>query len=74
MNLAMIRQNIATKSFKKTATGTANTTCTFMRTSKGDGQMPWHITVCLMTCADGKFLVDCCVLGGRLDSIVDNII
>ncbi len=52
---------------KTTATGTANTTRTFMRTSEGNGRMPWHITVCLTTRADGMFLVDCCVLvGGRV--------
>jgi len=44
---------------KRTNTGTeqANATRTFMRTSEGDGRMPWHITVCLTTRADGK--VDC---------------
>jgi len=46
-----------------TATGMANTTHTFMQTSEGDGQMPWHITVCLTTCTDGKFMADCCVWG-----------
>jgi len=45
---------------KKTNTGNeqVSTTRTFMRTSEGDGRMPWHITVCLTTRADGK-KVDC---------------
>jgi len=30
---------------------------TFMHTSEGDGCMPWHITVCLTTHADGKLFV-----------------
>jgi len=44
---------------KKTNMGTeqVNVTRTFMHTSEGDGRMPWHITVCLTTCTDGK--VDC---------------
>jgi len=44
---------------KRTNTGTeqANATRTFMRTSEGDGRMPWHITICLASYADGK--VDC---------------
>jgi len=44
---------------KKTNTGTeqVNATRMFMHTSKGDGRMLWHITVCLMTHTDGK--VDC---------------
>jgi len=28
-----------------------------MRTAEGDGRMPWHITVCLTTHADGKLFV-----------------
>ena len=44
---------------------------TFVKTPEGDGRMPWHITVCITTRADGKeflkvdcwfyflFLVDC---------------
>ncbi len=27
---------------------------TFGKTPEGDGHMPWHITVCMMTSADGK--------------------
>jgi len=36
---------------KKTdsATMEVSKTCTFMCTSEGDGQMPWHITICLTT-------------------------
>jgi len=26
----------------------------FVKTPEGDGRMPWHITVCLTTRADGK--------------------
>ena len=34
---------------------------TFVKTPEGDGHMPWHITVCITTRADGKefFKVDC---------------
>jgi len=41
---------------KKTdsATTEVSKACTFMCTSKGDGWMPWHIIVCLMTQADCK--------------------
>jgi len=38
---------------------------TFLKTPEGDGCMPWHIIVCLMTCADGEYmvvLVDCCFI------------
>ena len=35
------------------ATEAATDIRTFMRTSEGDGRMPWHITVCLTTRADG---------------------
>ena len=31
----------------------ASETRAFMRTSEGDGRMPWHITICLTTRADG---------------------
>jgi len=43
---------------KKTdcATGEVNKTRTFMHTCEGDGQMPWHITTCLTTHADGKYI------------------
>jgi len=66
---------------KKTASGTkeVNSTRTFMRTSEGDGRMPWHITICLTTRADGMFWIvvcvssivfDCCVFcGGGSESI-----
>ena len=39
---------------KKNGTEETDATRTFMQTSEGDGRMPWHITVCLTTCADGK--------------------
>jgi len=44
---------------KKQITGTekVSTIRTFMRTSEGDGRMPWHITVCLTTRADGTFVL-----------------
>ena len=47
------RNKILTK--KTTGSDKVNTTCTFMQTSEGDGRMPWHITICLMTCGNGKF-------------------
>jgi len=28
----------------------------FVKIPEGDGCMPWHITVCLTTCVDGKSL------------------
>jgi len=34
---------------------------TFMCTSKGDGRMPWHITICLTTRADGMCLNVVCI-------------
>jgi len=34
---------------KDSGTMAVSKTHTFMCTSKGDDQMPWHITVCLMT-------------------------
>ena len=37
-------------------TDKASNTRAFMRTSEGDGRMPWHITVCLTTRADGTYL------------------
>ncbi len=40
---------------KDSWTKEAKTTRTFMRTSEGDGCMPWHITICLTTRADDKF-------------------
>jgi len=29
---------------------------TFLKTPEGDGRMPWHITVCLTTRADGEYI------------------
>jgi len=52
-------------------------TRTFMHTAEGDGRMPWHITVCLTTHADGKLFVKWLIVflgGGGSESIVDNTI
>jgi len=48
---------------------------TFLKTPEGDGRMPFHITVCLTTRADGEYmvvLVDCCfiVVHGKLVHVV----
>jgi len=51
---------------KDSWTKEAKTTRTFMRTSEGDGCMPWHITICLTTRADGKFWLLCVVDGCKL--------
>jgi len=57
--------NDTTKHRKKVVVGkTSDTTKavrTLVKTPEGDGRMPYHITVCLTTRADGKhlFLVDC---------------
>jgi len=57
--------NDTTKHHKKVVVGKTSNTAKAVRTlvkmPKGDGHMPYHITVCLTTCADGKhlFLVDC---------------
>jgi len=51
-----------TKHHKKVMVGKTQDTKAmgaFVKTTEGDRHMPWHITVCLTTCADGKFfLVD----------------
>jgi len=56
--------NDTTKHRKKVVVGKtqdAKAMRAFVKTPEGDGRMPWHITVCLTTRADGKFfLVDCC--------------
>jgi len=39
--------------YKKTESASLEQTRAFMRTSEGDGRMPWHITICLTTRADG---------------------
>jgi len=62
---------------KKNGANEADTTRTFMRTAEGDGRMPWHITVCLTTRADGKLFVKWLIVffwGGGSESIVDNTI
>jgi len=59
MSLETTQQSTGTKFFcikTDCATGEVNKTRTFMHTCEGDGQMPWHITVCLTTCMDGKYI------------------
>ncbi len=34
---------------------------TFLKTPEGDGRMPWHITVCLTTRADGELIIVVCL-------------
>ncbi len=49
--------NDTTKHCKKVIVGKTQETKemrTFVKTPEGDGRMPWHITVCLTTRADGK--------------------
>jgi len=50
-------ENNTTKHCKKVIAGKteeAQEMRTFVKTPEGDGRMPWHITVRLMTSADGK--------------------
>ena len=45
--------NIMTMHHKKAKTDEAKE---MHKTPEGDGHMPWHITVCLMTHADGEYI------------------
>jgi len=47
---------------------------TFLKTPEGDGHMPWHITMCLTTCADGELIivvVDCHLFFCMRSELVD---
>jgi len=51
--------NDMTKQCKKVVvakTDKATEMRTFLKTPEGDGRMPWHITVCLTTRADGEYI------------------